>query len=80
MATQDSFVGRAITTHSYENRFDMRSGPSGENPMGTGVTSDWVCCSYPITPIVCLAVTGNKATCVAALGQVSPSTFPPTGS
>jgi hypothetical protein len=66
--TEDSIVGYAIRPRDFQAFFDVRSGPAGEKPIGSGsVGRDWVAPGADFAAITCLAVTGNTATFVAAL-------------
>jgi hypothetical protein len=66
--TQDSFVGSTVNAKGSSAYFNIRSGPSGENPTGTGQAgNDYLSGTRPITAVHCLAVTGSVATFVAAV-------------
>ena len=60
--------GRAFV----EFTFDVRSGPSGENPSGT-VRFDALLIDLGELPVSCLTVSGNRASMIALILSSSPS-------
>jgi hypothetical protein len=62
-------VGRSTAQFT----FDARSGPSGESPTGTVSYAALFISTGPL-PVSCLTVSGNRATVIALIPPVSPTT------
>ena len=72
---QDSVTGSVATGEGrafVEFTFDVRSGPSGENPSGT-VRFDALLIDLGELPVSCLTVSGNRASMIALILSSSPS-------
>jgi hypothetical protein len=75
LPTQDSVTGSAATgegRQSVQFTFDVRSGPSGENPTGT-VSFDAFLVDLGDLEVSCLTVSGNRASIIALIPPLSPS-------